>query len=429
MHESSSIRNERSVVSLCRVNKTLINVETAVLQKINYVSMMFDDNSDTDVSMEVNALAMKYLSDDQLSQMAKLSTNTCARRAARSSKNILQRVMHNKTADQSSNVTLYGMAANNMSFATKKYMERYGLLDAGKLAMNSSLCLDGINADDTCANMSVLNQDYLRVPPLAWHNTSLDEEPSKLEASDCAEYKPSPLSEERANKITAAKEDIVPLDSGDDAPIFPERFVPVDNPNFDRRDSLISRGRASSACSDYTCSSYCGDSCTSDEFCPGCMPRSRADTMPLESPRRIEKERRLSDGAQRMHDFCPDFTDDSDNRRSMTGSPVVNPDCVEFQANTTVDSASTTDREVRKILEKQIGSFETDPVFATEEKRDTDCIEDDGFRVFDRPAREVKREPFPQQLDMRAPIFNFTEESICETILDIQRLKQLPKLL
>ncbi|XP_064626016.1 SCL-interrupting locus protein homolog [Lineus longissimus] len=425
------IYNEKDENDSYGVNKTLINVEAAVLHKINYVSMMFDDNSDTDVSMEVNALAMKYLSDDQLSQMAKLSTTSRARRAARSSQNILQRVMHNKAADQSSNVTLYGMAANNMSFATKKYMERYGLLDGGKSGTNASLCLDGVDADDTCANMSVLNQEYLRVPPQAWHNMSLDEEPSKLEASDHAESRSSPLFAEKDDKFSAPHPNIVPSSTADHAPVFIDRFVPVTNQNndFDQCDSLMSRGQASSFSSE--CSSYCGDSCTSGEFCPGCViPRPRSDTLPLGSPRRVEKGRRRSEG-EPLHDSCPDFTRTKplDSSRSMTRSPAANPDCHEQYANTTADSASTTDHEVRKILEKPIGSFETDTVFSVEESQAAVTAEDDGFRVFDRPAREMKREPLPQQADLRVMSYSLREESVCETILDIQRLKQLPKLL
>ena len=46
--------------------------------------------------------------------------------------NALDVVMSSATS--SSNVTMFGMHANNMSFATKKYMERYGLLPADTVA-------------------------------------------------------------------------------------------------------------------------------------------------------------------------------------------------------------------------------------------------------------------------------------------------------
>ena len=96
--------------------------DVAMLPKINYMSMVMDS---ADSSGHIDSLAMKYLSDDQLSQLAQLRMTSPSKSNDRDP--VLDRVMASST-NSSSNVTMYGMHDNNMSFATKKYMERYGLV-------------------------------------------------------------------------------------------------------------------------------------------------------------------------------------------------------------------------------------------------------------------------------------------------------------
>ena len=85
--------------------------DPALLPKINYVSMMLDKDSSVDGSM-TDELAMKYLNDEQLTE--------------------LQRVCRH-SPDKAGGVDML-MAQTpstpnkkHMSFASKKYLERYGL--------------------------------------------------------------------------------------------------------------------------------------------------------------------------------------------------------------------------------------------------------------------------------------------------------------
>ncbi|XP_010139619.1 PREDICTED: SCL-interrupting locus protein homolog, partial [Buceros rhinoceros silvestris] len=102
-----------------------INPE-AVVPGLNYmsfanVSMCGLTPNVVDLSMEANAIALKYLSENQLSQLS----------LSRSGKNLpadfsFQDNLH--TNMDKSMVGLSLISPNNMSFATKKYMRRYGLI-------------------------------------------------------------------------------------------------------------------------------------------------------------------------------------------------------------------------------------------------------------------------------------------------------------
>lgn len=74
-----------------------------------------------DLSMEANAIALKYLSENQLSRLS-LSRSGQNPPADFSFQDILQTNM------DKSMVGLSLISPNNMSFATKKYMKRYGLI-------------------------------------------------------------------------------------------------------------------------------------------------------------------------------------------------------------------------------------------------------------------------------------------------------------
>ncbi|KFQ82797.1 SCL-interrupting locus protein, partial [Phaethon lepturus] len=102
-----------------------INPE-AVVPGLNYmsfanVSMCGLTPNVVDLSMEANAIALKYLSENQLSQLS----------LSRSGQNppadfSFQDILH--TNMDKSMVGLSLISPNNMSFATKKYMKRYGLI-------------------------------------------------------------------------------------------------------------------------------------------------------------------------------------------------------------------------------------------------------------------------------------------------------------
>nr|XP_060629444.1 SCL-interrupting locus protein [Anolis sagrei ordinatus] len=100
----------------------------AVIPGLNYISfanvgMSGLTPNGVDLSMEANAIALKYLSENQLSQ---LSLSRSSQRDSMASS--LQTLLHT-SADK----TLVGfglISPSNMSFATRKYMRKYGLLQS-----------------------------------------------------------------------------------------------------------------------------------------------------------------------------------------------------------------------------------------------------------------------------------------------------------
>uniref|UniRef100_A0A8D0DXW0 STIL centriolar assembly protein n=1 Tax=Salvator merianae TaxID=96440 RepID=A0A8D0DXW0_SALMN len=104
-----------------------INPE-AVVSGLNYISfanvgMSGLSPNGVDLSMEANAIALKYLSESQLS---KLSRSHLGQKNSMASS--VQTLLHPNT-----DKTLVGfglISPANMSFATKKYMRRYGLLQS-----------------------------------------------------------------------------------------------------------------------------------------------------------------------------------------------------------------------------------------------------------------------------------------------------------
>ena len=104
-------------------------LDPAFLPKINYISMMLD--SDSDLSADADALAMKYLSDDQLTELARMRLGTPKRKGKNRHDPVFSPLVA-KFGTDSTDVTMFGgIPANHMSFATKEYMQRYGLVKGG----------------------------------------------------------------------------------------------------------------------------------------------------------------------------------------------------------------------------------------------------------------------------------------------------------
>ena len=91
-----------------------------MLPKISYVSLMLDSESET--GAEADALAMKYLTDEQLTELAKVRMNASINRRNRDLDALV-------TASPSGKSNVTFMGSNHMSFASKKYLERYGLAE------------------------------------------------------------------------------------------------------------------------------------------------------------------------------------------------------------------------------------------------------------------------------------------------------------
>ncbi|XP_021260345.1 SCL-interrupting locus protein isoform X2 [Numida meleagris] len=134
-----------------------INPE-AVVPGLNYmsfanVSMCGLTPNVVDLSMEANAIALKYLSENQLSRLS----------LSRSGQNppadfCFQDILHSNV--EKSMVGLSLISPNNMSFATKKYMKRYGLIQGG----DSSEDEEELHVQDgnhgTVESESVLHKDF-----------------------------------------------------------------------------------------------------------------------------------------------------------------------------------------------------------------------------------------------------------------------------
>lgn len=119
-----------------------------MLPKVDYRSLWLD-SGDSDLSADADALAMKYLTDEQLSELAKMRGGK--RRAGN-----LSRIM----AASSREPSMFGH--NHMSLSSRKYLERYGLLSS---TGNSSPSVqnDTMTESDRGAEPAVMNvQQFLQ---------------------------------------------------------------------------------------------------------------------------------------------------------------------------------------------------------------------------------------------------------------------------
>ncbi|XP_018408516.1 PREDICTED: SCL-interrupting locus protein [Nanorana parkeri] len=101
----------------------------AIIPRLNYMSftnlgLSGFVPSGVDLSMEANAIALKYLSESQLTQLSLSHTNR--------NKDLDSSSFHNlfPGTSERSMVGLSLISPNNMSFATKKYLKRYALMES-----------------------------------------------------------------------------------------------------------------------------------------------------------------------------------------------------------------------------------------------------------------------------------------------------------
>lgn len=98
-------------------------------------------DSDTDTSMEINAMAMKYLKDEQLTQLTKLQAKNRLLQGSKKTSDktaLLQKILKMEE-DSTPNVTNVGMSPNDLTFATKRYLEKHGLLEGGASSGSTSM--------------------------------------------------------------------------------------------------------------------------------------------------------------------------------------------------------------------------------------------------------------------------------------------------
>lgn len=111
---------------------------------------MFLD-SDVDTSMEINAMAMKYLKDEQLTQLSRLQKTSALNGGSRDRRNALLRQVLASDKQATPNVTLYGMSPCDLTIGTKKYMEKHGLL-----VCNNEMNTNHAQNDSSFADNSLL---------------------------------------------------------------------------------------------------------------------------------------------------------------------------------------------------------------------------------------------------------------------------------
>merc|ERR1712142_1446885 len=99
------------------------NMTSVFLPKINYVTLML--NRETESSANMESLALKYLKDDKLAELAGLSP--------RSTKLSPSDGQPDPKKEHGGNVETGEVDSqkckNNFSFATKKYLMKYGLMN------------------------------------------------------------------------------------------------------------------------------------------------------------------------------------------------------------------------------------------------------------------------------------------------------------
>lgn len=216
---------------------------------INYLSLML--GSEPDASLEINAMALKYLRDEQLTQLARLHQSPQRTGGATNQQLLRQFLAASLNTTGTSDVSRLGVSSNNLSMASRKYMEKYGLMGGGEgesvLDINHTLHLQ------TDFSMAALSEARSRgrSPPLSPQKAATPcrssagvQSPVKREVLQPM-FQPSPtIAEERENSYeeSSRRREVGDLGaspalrppppryrhlrdlSPEDSPIFPERY-------------------------------------------------------------------------------------------------------------------------------------------------------------------------------------------------------------
>ncbi|XP_056132920.1 SCL-interrupting locus protein homolog [Lampris incognitus] len=110
-----------------------------------------------DLSMEANAIALRYLSDTQLSRLSMGTHSSPLRQSA----------------------SLNPLSPSNMSLATRRYMRKYGLLEEQQEKEEEGLC-DDITADETMVRQPLSDALNVKVRKSPLHHCQTSESQSQL---------------------------------------------------------------------------------------------------------------------------------------------------------------------------------------------------------------------------------------------------------
>ena len=132
------------------------------------MSVMFDSDSDT--SVDINAMAMKYLSDEQLTHMTKLQRKANIPKKS----GLLRHVLRAENmSNVSQDVSRFGMSPSDITLNTQKYLEKYGLLNS-----NETLIGENTNLVDQTLQLR-LNYSILTMDTASPAQTAPDDQLSK----------------------------------------------------------------------------------------------------------------------------------------------------------------------------------------------------------------------------------------------------------
>lgn len=139
------------------------STNSSLIPRINYVSMMLGTSvcnspvkgspawdTDPGQSMEINAMAMKYLSDEELTQMAlfrqmqSMSDDTQTKETTRALQRVMEKQHYTANLSSLADISRLGISPNNMTMATQNYLQKHGLLSNE----NSMMITPGRGAND-----------------------------------------------------------------------------------------------------------------------------------------------------------------------------------------------------------------------------------------------------------------------------------------
>lgn len=110
--------------------------------RINYVSLSMDDTFDFDLLSDADRITLKYLSDEQQRELPKLFNRRTRNRTVRfdSLPTSHQKSLHRGRRVSASHVSEVEFSLNNLSLATKEYLEKYNLMGKRTVSKEKYSC-------------------------------------------------------------------------------------------------------------------------------------------------------------------------------------------------------------------------------------------------------------------------------------------------